>query len=153
MLTVLQRCHHALMGILTDYFIAPDAAAAAGALLQGPASTFTTLEGNGIEPTVHLWTLEEILTGRSFEEILDDESDPIAEDDDGSLVLPVSELLLDVLIDAPAERIQTAAEAWSTSEELAGADPEALVAFLDGLAELARAARAAHSTIYCWVCV
>ena len=37
------------MGILTDYFIAPDDAAAAGALAQGPASAFRTVEGNGLE--------------------------------------------------------------------------------------------------------
>lgn len=144
------------MGILTDYFIAPDDAAAAGALAQGPASAFQTVEGNGLEPTVHLGTLEEILTGRSFEEILDDtdDADPIAQEDDYSrFVQPVSTSLLAALTAASREELATAATAWSLTEELVGADPEPLLAFLTDLTELAKTATDTNAAIYCWMCV
>lgn len=142
------------MGLLTDYFIAPDDAAAAGVVSQGPASTFPTVEGNGIEPTVHLGTLEEILTGRSFDDILADDSDPIAHEDDyNMLVLPVSTHLLDALQVSSSDSLADAAVRWSQTDELAGSDPKPLAEFLAALAELARTARSTGSSVYCWVCV
>lgn len=142
------------MGLLTDYFIAPDDAAAAGAVSRGPSALFPTVEGNGLEPTVHLGTLEEILTGRTFEEVLDDARDPVAHQDDYSvLVVPVSVLLLDALLGSSPEALSVAATSWSQTEELAGSDPEPLAAFLADLAELTRKARSTNSGIYCWVCV
>ena len=147
---------HWRMGILTDYFIATDDAAAAGALAQGPTSAFRTVEGNGLEPTVHLGTLEEILTGRSFEEILDeiDDAGPVAQEDDfSSFVQPISQSLLEALKAASRDDLLSAATAWSLTEELTGADPESLLAFLTDLVELARTAEATNCAVYCWVCL
>jgi hypothetical protein len=70
--------HDAGMGNLYDYFSATDDEAAATAidLISGPAapgrSTFDAVFTKGIDPSVQMATLEQLLTGRSIEEIFDD---------------------------------------------------------------------------------
>ncbi|GAA3757932.1 hypothetical protein [Micromonospora maritima] len=63
------------MGILCDYFSAPDdeAAAAVADVPGGPGSApdpgLEVVELKGIQPTVQLGTLEALLTGRDYDAV------------------------------------------------------------------------------------
>ena len=140
------------MGVLYDYFIAPgdDEAAATIDRTVGPGqpsstpekksrglfgrrpkeaattdegSPFPTIEDTGIDPVVQGGTLEELLTGRTYEEI---EQDPrwgqsLAVRDGGErLVLTVTDGLIDALAQASPERLASAAVPWSQTEEFWG---------------------------------
>lgn len=59
-----------LMGLISEYFVASTDAAAA--LIDVDSIPSHAVHGGGIEPVVHLGTLEELLTGRTFDEILED---------------------------------------------------------------------------------
>src|SRR5690606_40145183 len=68
------------MGILTDYFAAPDDARAAVAAPTGPSAPdfltsqpgFATVELTGINPFVVLGSLASLLTGRPYREVTAD---------------------------------------------------------------------------------
>lgn len=138
------------MSVLTEYFVAATDDVAASVDADAPPQQ--ALHGGGIEPTVHLATLEELLTGRSFDDILDDEADPVADRDDGDdLVVRLSDELLRALVAAPDGRLDELAVPWSQTEELEGADPAVLAEFAHALAALARQARADGASVYCWV--
>ncbi|MFN8074278.1 MAG: hypothetical protein U0Q15_02520 [Kineosporiaceae bacterium] len=125
-----------------------------------PLVPFDTVEGF-VDPVVQLGTLEELLTGRPFEEILDDDEvlATIAERDGGSLlVLRLRNSIAQALADASDERLAEVLPAWLATEEFGSgfdrADDVAAVAeFLRDLAALARAARADGRRLYCWICV
>lgn len=172
------------MGVLFDYFAAPtpDAAATTIDWMGGPSkppaadskarrslfgrransaepvapAAYRTVQDAGVDPVVQAGTLEEILTGRPFEEILDShEAASIAERDGGQrLVSKVSDSLVDALAAATPESLAAAAEPWSQTEEFWGAgDPGALAELLIELANLARYARGQGDSVYCWTCV
>lgn len=172
------------MGVLFEYFAAPSPEAAAATIdwaggpsqppasatrgLRGmfsrrakvvdpsPAVAYRTVRDAGVDPVVQAGTLEEILTGRPIEEILDSQgASSIAERDGGQqLVSKVSDALVDALAAASPESLAAAAEPWSQTEEFWGAgDPEALAALLTELADLARYARSQGDSVYCWTCV
>lgn len=171
------------MGLLCDYFVAPSDDDAAGTLdrLGGPggapagspdprgwlfrrpeapavdtAPLFPTVAGNGIEPVVQLGTLEALLTGRTFDQVLDAGArEPVAQRDGGDrLVLRVNDALVDALVSTPDDRIEAVALPWSRTEEFWGAaHPEVLARFLHDLAALSRGARDRGDTVYCWVSV
>jgi S-adenosylmethionine synthetase len=66
-----------LMGLISEYFVASTDVAAAL-----------------IEPVVHLGTLEELLTDRTFDEILEDAPSPVADLNGGEeLVLRIADNL------------------------------------------------------------
>ena len=171
------------MGVLYDYFSAPDDAAAAAVIDRdgGPGSTglaaptgsrifgrrrqqpaqgglaYPTVADTGIDPVVQCGTLEELLTGRPYEDI---ETDPrwsqaLAIRDEGErLVLTLTDSLVDALAGADADQLASVAVPWSKTEEFWGAgDPAALASFLVDLSATAKGARARGETLYCWVCV
>ena len=113
---------------------------------------YETLSVRGIDPVVQLGTLEELLTGRSFEDILDD---PSAEDiatDGERLVLRLNDALPPALIAATNQRLAEVATPWAQTEEFGGgADPADLVEFLTGLRELAQRSASRGERLYCWV--
>lgn len=69
------------MGVLFDYFAAPDDAAAATVIdvIGGPAdATFPTVALKGIDPVVQLGTLESLLTGVDYETVVGHVTAPVA---------------------------------------------------------------------------
>jgi hypothetical protein len=145
------------MGNLYDYFAAADDEAAASAfdLVGGPsAGGFDTVGLKGIEPVVQMGTLEELLTGRPYDEIIQDPrqgGDICHREDDGEHgVLSLTDSLAAALADADRQRLAEVAEPWSETEEFWGdADPDILTDVLWELAELARRARDRGHRLYC----
>lgn len=171
------------MGLLCDYFVAPsdDAAAATIDRAGGPGRPappqpaprrglfrrqaepvsapadqpiYATLNGGGIEPVVQLGKLEELLTGRTFLEVLETSrvNKPLAMRDGGEVqVFKLSGALTNALAGASADDLARVAEPWAQIEEFGGwADAAVLADFLGRLAELARQSREQREGLYCW---
>jgi hypothetical protein len=147
------------MGILFDYFAAPTDAAAAAVIDRpgGPAATYPTVADTGIDPEVQCGTLEELLTGRSYDEISEDPrwGEPIAAQGGGErLVQRLTDGLLDALAGADAARLAEVAVPWAETEEFWGqGDPEVLAGVLVSLSALVRDARVRGESVYCYVTV
>lgn len=146
------------MGVLFDYFAAPDndAAAATIDLVGGPSeASLPTVQLKGVDPFVQLGTLESLLTGVGYDTVIGRSIEPVAMADDGALlVVALTEELATTLSDADEARLREVAEPWSRTEEFGGeADPADLADVLTGLAELARDAKTQGDHLYCWVCV
>ncbi|MFD5243212.1 hypothetical protein ACFWIW_01645 [Amycolatopsis sp. NPDC058340] len=146
------------MGVLFDYFAAPDddAAAATIDLDGGPAdASLPTVQLKGVDPFVQLGTLESLLTGVGYDTIIERDIAPVAMADGGTrLVVALTDELSAALSDADEPRLREVAEPWSRTEEFGGgADPDDLVTVLTGFAELARTATTRGDRLYCWVCV
>lgn len=156
------------MGVLFDYFSAAsdEAAASAISLLGGPgapsagtsaASSFDTVPVKGIDPVVQLGTLEALLTGREYEQVM---AGPraghvlAAQDGGERLVVTLTDELQAALADAGDTQLAAVAAPWSQTEEFFGhGDPQILAGLLRELAALARRARGKDERLYCWVCV
>lgn len=142
------------MGVLCDYFAAAndDEAAAVIDRTGGPAGA---VDGRGVDPVVQMGTLEELLTGQPYEEILDGDGDVVADRDGGErIVARLSTGVAEALAGASDERLAEVAVPWSQTEEFWGeGDPDALAAFLRDLAALARDARGRGQRLYCLVTV
>ena len=124
------------------------------------ASVVTPLDGvagRGIDPVVQLGTLEELLTGRPYDEVVADPRsglDLAVRDGGERLVLTVTDSLMAALANTKDDALERVAEPWSGTEEFWGAaDPAELTVFLKDLARLATRAQDAGQRIYCWVCV
>lgn len=118
---------------------------------------FDTLSVKGIDPLVQLGTLEELLTGRPYDEVIEDprSGKDLASANGGErLVLTITDALAAALTQASDERLSEVAVPWSQTEEFWGqADPEVLAGFLREFAGLARRAQGAGQRLYCWLCV
>jgi hypothetical protein len=119
------------------------------------ASGTLVLECKGIDPMVKMGTLEELLTGTSYDEITGRPryGKELAADDWGSpSVLTVADELQTALTDATDDQLMAVAVPWSQTEEFDGdGDPDILTAFLRELAVLARTAGERGERLYCWV--
>jgi hypothetical protein len=119
--------------------------------------SYDTLSVKGIDPLVQLGTLEECLTGRSYDDVIEDprSGKSIASADGGErLVLTITDSLAAALAGASDERLSEVAVPWSQTEEFWGeADPEELAEFLRDFAALARRAEGVGQRLYCWLCV
>lgn len=175
------------MGTLTDYFTAPSDPAAAAALdglldltpeahaadremhrhtpetaarprLQIAAGGTPVLFGKGVDPVVSLGLLEAVLTGRTYERVLDDprQGDLVA-DNDGAAVLTVTDTLRDALAARDAAALDRDGRAWTAALRAdAGPGPEpaseeTAVRFAMVLSELATGAAARGDHLYCRV--
>ncbi|RSM66344.1 hypothetical protein DMH03_04295 [Amycolatopsis sp. WAC 01376] len=146
------------MGVLFDYFAAPDNETAATTLdlVGGPAeASLPTVALKGVDPLVQLGTLESLFTGVGYETIIERDLGPIAMADGGTrLVVALTGELTAALSDADEARLREVAEPWSRTDEFGGqADPAELADLLTGLAELARTATTRGDRLYCWVSV
>lgn len=160
------------MGVLFDYFVAPDDSAAAAVIdwPSGPASGvpkkglfgkpvpgLVTMQDTGVEPTVTLGMLEEMLTGKTFDEQLADKgSRPVVATREGGerMVVRIGDDLVASLAAAPGDRLRELAQPWSQIEEFWGhGDPVSLQEFLQRLQGMAAQAQAGKKGLYCWVCV
>ncbi|MCX2954198.1 hypothetical protein [Lentzea sp. NEAU-D7] len=142
------------MGMIYDYFAAPSDEVAAAVIDDGPTGLFRTVEAKWFDPLVVMGTLEELLTGRPYTEVLADPRwghDVARESDGGPLVLSVTDGLRDGL--AGMDEPIAVAAVWSRTEELDGYDPADLACVLDELKDLAAEAVRSGERLYCWVCV
>lgn len=145
------------MSIFCDYFAAGSDEQAAAAIAGLDSAQDGVVPAEGIDPMVQLGTLEELLTGRPYEDIW---SGPrsgllIADGGDGQrIVVAVTDELCAALADASDEQLAQVCVPWSQTEEFAGeADPEQLAEVLGSLAALAQRARAAEQRVFCRVSV
>jgi hypothetical protein len=112
------------VGVLFDYFRAPDASTAATVLerVRGPttpdpdAPVLDTVAGKGFEPEVMMLTLQSLLTGVPYEELPEGELLAM-EGEDGPWIVQLSEELRDALADAQLRRLPVIAERWVRTEE------------------------------------
>ena len=169
------------MGVLFDYFsAASDEAAASMITLPGGPSVsaaapgrvgwfkprratrpagawFDTVSAKGIDPLVQMGTLEALLTGRDYDQIVAGPraGQTLASQDRGErLVVTLTDELRDALAHAGNERLTSIAVPWSQTDEFFGqGDPQLLAEVLRELAELARRAHSKDERLYCWVCV
>jgi hypothetical protein len=150
-------CEDPGMAILCDYFAATDDDAAATVLDLGAGPTsapgYTTVSLPGIEPMVTMLTLEEMLTGRSEDEVTENprQGDVVADGADGSMVVAITSELQAGLAAADDEKLRRVALDWAGTEELAGSDPDFLADALVDLADLARTATERGAALYCWL--
>ena len=153
----------ARMGVLYDYFAASsdEVAAAVIELPGGPASaagrSFDTVTGNGVDPVVQVGTLEALLTGRGYDEILQGHHRTgtivAARNDGQQLVVTLTGELQAALSQADHARLAAVAVPWLQTEEFSGQDDPGIAAqWLDELAGLARRATTRGERLYCWVC-
>ncbi|MDX6431125.1 MAG: hypothetical protein QOE54_3491 [Streptosporangiaceae bacterium] len=146
------------MGNLYDYFAAADDATAAGTfdLPGGPSvGDFDTVATKGIDPSVQMGTLEELLTGRPYEEVIEDDrwGEPIDHGDEEAEhgVVTLTGTLVTALAISDRNRLAEVAVPWSQTEEFWGqGDPEALTELLSELSGLARRAEEKGHGLYCW---
>jgi hypothetical protein len=147
------------VGVLFDYFRAPDASTAAAVLerLGGPrdpdAPLLDAVASKGFEPEVMLRKLQSLLTGVPYEEL--PEAELLAmEGEDGPWIVQLSEELRDALADAQASRLPAVAERWVRTEEFWDqATTAEVLPFLGEVTALARRARQAGERLYCWICL
>jgi len=106
-----------------------------------------------IDPYVVAGTLTSLLTGRKYDDVVDDLDwgDVVAEGPTGHLVIATTDAFVKALAACDDATLAAVAEPWSHTEELEGTPVGDLVAKLGELAALARAARADKARIYCWV--
>jgi hypothetical protein len=168
------------MGVLFDYFSAASDQVAASVIslpggpgappvpqrrgwLRGrqvsapPVVAFDTVSVKGIDPLVQLGTLEALLTGRDYEQIVAGPraGHALATQSGGErLVVTLTDELQAALADADDTQLASVAVPWSQTEEFFGqGDPQVLAGLLHEFAELARRSRNKDERMYCWVCL
>ncbi|MGI5175774.1 hypothetical protein ACQEVZ_05510 [Dactylosporangium sp. CA-152071] len=147
------------MGLLCDYFVASsDEAAIAmlevpGGPAAAPAPGPPVLELKNIEPAVNMQTLEELLTGRSAEDVVRNprQGNMLESDPDGAAIVSITLELQQALATSDADTLRAVAERWADTDELAGSDPDDLTDILLQLAQLAHEANVREHALYCWV--
>ncbi|MEU9041825.1 MULTISPECIES: hypothetical protein [unclassified Kitasatospora] len=170
------------MGVLTDYFRAPDAATVVRALERagggrpdfddgsgaGFGAGFDGVEAKRIDPDVVLGQLVAAIRREQWHPDAVPEtpvwpttpppgpSGPDGEDDpwaSGPWVTELGDAARDTLAGVPDERVPKVVAQWALAEEWDGADPSDLQPLAEELIGLARRARAAGEQLYCWICL
>jgi hypothetical protein len=154
------------VGILFDYFSAPDRASAT-ALQEHPDGLYRAAAARGAEvlalkgltPHAHVRKLVGLLSGPSYEEMffsgipidLVPLPDLINSEESDVMVCELSNVMRDALADATESGLDDAGRFWATTEEflLDGWDDELARSWAGELAALARRARDGEETIYC----
>jgi hypothetical protein len=124
----------------------------------GPA--FEGFATRGYDPVVNMGTLEELLTGRDFESIMEDPlsggspgNDQDAPDNYG--VISLTNTLRDALAEADDTRLRGVLEPWTQTEELQQpwweeTTVDEHLTFLRSLRDLARSAAGSGKRLYCY---
>ncbi|MFD7449040.1 hypothetical protein [Kitasatospora sp. NPDC059827] len=162
------------MGVLTDYFRAPDAEtvvralAAADGSMAAVRADFDVLEAKRIDPGVLLGKLVAAVRAEPWRVDLVEDTPvwpatpqpgpdgPWDEDDPwstGPWAFELGDAARDALAEVPDDRIPEAVRQWAEAEEWGGADRTDLLPLAGELIALARRARAAGERLYCWVCL
>ena len=161
------------MGLLCDYFIAPDDQAAAETVnwIGGPSRPpeerhlfrrlqrvdgYQTLHLDGVEPTIMMAKLEHLLIGRPFDEIrMDPTWKMLASVGNGErFVVPITLSLQEALTSIEDGRLEDVAPRWAARDDYwPGADPATAADVLKRVSDLVKAGHASGGHVYCWVCV
>lgn len=154
------------MGIVCDYFMAQDEHAAADALRRDAtsgseadrAARMPTMTVPGMEPSIALARLEELMTGRSREEISADPTGSVlvVSEDASSSVVAITETLQQALVDARDVGLRRVAVPWSEPSDTwgcQGADAAAASELLVSFATFVRRGRASGLRLFCRVTV
>lgn len=121
--------------------------------------SFDTVSLKGIDPVVQMGTLEELLTGTPYEEVIKDprSGNVLAERDGGErLVVTLTEALQSALAGLGDDHVKGVAEKWGQTDEFQLGAPwqaEDIEQPLRELAALAQRSARAGRRLYCWVCV
>ncbi|MEO5874139.1 MAG: hypothetical protein ABIS86_01030 [Streptosporangiaceae bacterium] len=155
------------MGVLFDYFRAPDEAVALSlhrhpaGLVEAVASTGgTTLDLKGVDPVIMLGKLVGLLSGATYEEMLftgiptDHIPKPelITAEQDEDILVELSVVVRDTLAAASDQDLTEAAPIWAGTEEFGSATwkrPDDVRPMMDELVELARLAMENGQMLYC----
>lgn len=150
--------------LLCDYFMAPSDAAARNALAQPPGARRTvigsagaqypTMSLAGMEPSIALVRLEELLTGRSWEEISGDPTGVTLAINEEAMrsIVSITENLQQALSDADDGNLRRIAVSWSEPDDLRGCKGCNAVAAADLLVKMAafiRRGRRDGLRLYC----
>lgn len=130
-------------------FVAPSEQAAAGRLDVGPVTGIDCDPG-----PVGLWTLEGLLSGRSFDDVLTEQPEPVAMFNEGQkLVLALSTQLRDDLAGMSGWRAAGVARRWSKTDEVRAERLQStqVKQLTRDLSQLARTAKKGNERIYMWV--
>jgi hypothetical protein len=145
------------MSLLTDYFAAPDDATAAGVLdiAGGPAAApqgWPTIRLVGLEPVVTMGALEQFLTRRPYQSVVDNpRQGRVLADRGEAMVVTVTDELRAALAAADRSALTEVADVWAACEELDSSDPIAMAEALIALAGLCRGAQTRGEPVYCWL--
>jgi hypothetical protein len=124
--------------------------------VQTAHSGTLVVQSKGVGPDIPLARLEEILTGRSHDEVGADPRQAALigparqEEIDGRMVLSVTDALRDALASLDASALPWVARQWAIAE-FAGSAEDSLVLFLIALTDLARRAVSRAERLYCCV--
>jgi hypothetical protein len=147
------------VGVLFDYFRAPDASTAVAMLervggpMAGPdAPLLDAVDGKGIDPEVMMRTLQSLLTGIPYDELPWGEMLAMTPGrKDGPSVWRLTVELRDVLAEAEVGRLPAIAGQWVCTEEFGDRTTAAdVLPFLYEVTAMARRARQAGELLYCW---
>jgi hypothetical protein len=148
--------------MLYEYFAAPSDEAAVSVLqvhggpVAAKGASWDAIDGRGVEPSVNLPELEELLTGVEYDDLIEDPraGNTLARLEDEAMVITLSDSLHEALAKLPVGRIAGVAGEWSHSEEFGGdISPGDLTGFLTDLVKLAQRAAGKGQRLYCWVSV
>lgn len=142
------------MGILYDYFSAPDDQAAVSAFTEGPEDAgFDTVRAKTIDPAVLLGQAVALLVREPLSRVTGHPrfchlvTSPEAE---SVWIVTLPDDVRDALVEASGERLAEICIPWSQAEEFHGdAVPGLLADFLNELAALAGRARSHAQGLYC----
>ncbi|MBV7244503.1 hypothetical protein [Streptomyces sp. MW-W600-10] len=143
------------MSIIVKFFVAPDDTSAALALRTGPGEAYESLSLGNFDPLGAVVEWQSLLTGRSFEDVVEAGEPRVvaAEDGGGCLVLAISSDLFTALADAEQPTLRDAAASWVQlrAEEGEIIDADIADAIVGDLAALAGSARRQGRGVYCWI--
>lgn len=164
------------MGVLTDYFRAPDDATVLRALTRTRGGSpltpdpplFDGIEAKSLDPTLTLALLIAAIREVPWSvDLIDDtpvwpttppptpDNPPSDEDpwSTGPWTTALPPHVRDTLATLPDTALPAAVTRWSQAEELHGTTPAALLPLARNFVSLARQARAADEQLYCWMCL
>lgn len=138
---------------------AKPAAPPPAALNNSAEPVYDTVELKGIDPVVMISTLESILTGVPYDEIIGGPRAGHVLDDRNSgerLVVALSDEIHEALAAADRESIARVVPDWLATDEFQmthGWSEADVARIVDDLSALARRAKNRSDKLYCWVCV
>ncbi|MEV7189731.1 hypothetical protein [Kitasatospora sp. NPDC093102] len=143
------------MSSIITFFLAPSHEAAAAVVEHGPDGIFESRTWGNFDPEEAMIEWESFLTGRSFDELLDDgEPETVADPDDGHgpVVLAASRTLQEALAGTDRSRLVQTSRLWVEKQAPEGKkiDQEIAEEVLNSLARLARGIHGHDDRLYCW---
>ncbi|MCP2322927.1 hypothetical protein HDA40_001434 [Hamadaea flava] len=142
------------MGILTDYFAATPAEAAA-CREHGPLPTeLPKVAAKWLEPTILLGQLWAAVDGVKYKVNKHHGDDEMLEpaDEEGPWIIRIREECRAAIAGIPDERVPALAATWSEAEEWMAPEPDWLEKLIPELRAVARAA-VEDRAMYVWICL